>query len=124
MKETLGADPKSNANPNMFLSRCAWFKRLIEESIMRGIHEATFCICTDVFGCLPLRMHPRRSGQPPPKPGQSPFKDCATDCPEMVVIPAGRSLAKECGVGTGTVQRIAREMAEVSRPLAGGGAAA
>ena len=23
------------------------------------------------------------------KPGQSPFKDCATDCPEMVVIPAG-----------------------------------
>ena len=34
------------------------------------------------------------------------------------------AVAKECGVGTGTVQRIAREMAEVSRPLAGGGAAA
>jgi hypothetical protein len=67
---------------------------------------------------------PAGAGEPPPKPGQSPFKDCATDCPEMVVIPAGRSLAKECGVGTGTVQRIAREMAEVSRPLAGGGAAA
>ena len=34
------------------------------------------------------------------------------------------AVAKECGVGTGTVQRIAREMAEVSRPLAGGGVAA
>jgi DNA invertase Pin-like site-specific DNA recombinase len=34
------------------------------------------------------------------------------------------AVAKVCGVGTGTVQRIAREMAEVSRPLAGGGAAA
>ncbi len=34
------------------------------------------------------------------------------------------AIAKECGVGTGTVQRIAREMAGVSRPLAGAGAAA
>ena len=32
---------------------------------------------------------PAGAGEPPPKPGQSPFKDCATDCPEMVVIPAG-----------------------------------
>jgi DNA invertase Pin-like site-specific DNA recombinase len=29
------------------------------------------------------------------------------------------SVAKECGVGTGTVQRIAREMAGVSRPFEG-----
>ncbi len=42
VKETPGADPKSSASPNMLLSRCAWSKRLIEESIMRGIHEATF----------------------------------------------------------------------------------
>jgi len=34
------------------------------------------------------------------------------------------AVAKECGVGTGTVQRIAREMAEVSRPLDGVSAAA
>ena len=34
------------------------------------------------------------------------------------------AVAKECGVGTGTVQRIAREMAEVTRPLAVAGAAA
>jgi DNA invertase Pin-like site-specific DNA recombinase len=34
------------------------------------------------------------------------------------------AVAKECGVGTGTVQRIAREMAEVSRPLHGVSAAA
>jgi len=31
---------------------------------------------------------PAAAGEPP-KPGQSSFKDCATDCPEMVVIPAG-----------------------------------
>ena len=34
------------------------------------------------------------------------------------------AVARECGVGTGTVQRIAREMAEVSRPLDGVSAAA
>jgi hypothetical protein len=34
------------------------------------------------------------------------------------------AVAKECGVGTDMVQRIAREMAEVSRPLDGVGAAA
>jgi hypothetical protein len=35
------------------------------------------------------------------------------------------SVAKECGVGTGAVQRIAREMAEVGRrPLDGASAAA
>ena len=32
---------------------------------------------------------PARASEPPPKPEQSPFKDCATDCPEMVVMPAG-----------------------------------
>jgi formylglycine-generating enzyme required for sulfatase activity len=31
---------------------------------------------------------PAGAGEQPLKPGQS-FKDCATDCPEMVVIPAG-----------------------------------
>jgi hypothetical protein len=34
------------------------------------------------------------------------------------------AIAKECGVGTGTVQRIAREMAEMSHPLGGVSAAA
>ena len=34
------------------------------------------------------------------------------------------AVAKECGVGTGTVQRIAREMAEVSRPFDGVGVVA
>jgi len=29
------------------------------------------------------------------------------------------AVARECGVGTGTVQRIAREMAKVSRPFDG-----
>jgi hypothetical protein len=33
-------------------------------------------------------------------------------------------VARECGVGTGTVQRIAREMAKVSRPFDGVSAAA
>jgi DNA invertase Pin-like site-specific DNA recombinase len=32
-----------------------------------------------------------------------------------------QAVAKECGVGTGTVQRIAREMAEVGRPFDGAG---
>jgi DNA invertase Pin-like site-specific DNA recombinase len=34
------------------------------------------------------------------------------------------AIAKECGVGTGTVQRIAREMAEEGRPFDGASAAA
>jgi hypothetical protein len=34
------------------------------------------------------------------------------------------AVARECGVGTGTVQRIAREMAEVSRPFDGASVAA
>jgi DNA invertase Pin-like site-specific DNA recombinase len=34
------------------------------------------------------------------------------------------SVAKECGVGTGTVQRIAREVAETGRPLVAASAAA
>jgi len=34
--------------------------------------------------CIPAGADER-----PFKPGQSSFKDCATDCPEMVVIPAG-----------------------------------
>ena len=32
---------------------------------------------------------PAEAGEQPLKPGQSSFKDCANDCPEMVVIPAG-----------------------------------
>ena len=32
---------------------------------------------------------PAGAGEQPLKPGQSSFKDCA-ECPEMVVIPAGR----------------------------------
>jgi hypothetical protein len=34
------------------------------------------------------------------------------------------AIAKECGVGTGTVQRIAREMTAVERPFDGVGEAA
>ena len=32
---------------------------------------------------------PAEAGEQPLKPGQSSFKDCANDCPGMVVIPAG-----------------------------------
>jgi DNA invertase Pin-like site-specific DNA recombinase len=34
------------------------------------------------------------------------------------------AVARECSIGTGTVQRIAREMADVSRPFDGASAAA
>src|ERR1700733_3512775 len=36
-----------------------------------------------LFGFIPAGADDQR-----PEPGQS-FKDCATDCPEMVIVPAG-----------------------------------
>jgi hypothetical protein len=45
----------------------------------------------------------------------------------LTQLRAGKGILKvagECGVGSGTVQRIRREMADVSRPFEGASAAA
>ena len=56
-----------------------------------------------------------------------PKLDAATEKRIQSQLRAGKgmlAIAKALGVGTGTVQRIAREMAEVSRPLDGASVAA
>jgi formylglycine-generating enzyme required for sulfatase activity len=52
----------------------------------REIHEAILTLLVaSLCECIPAR-----ASEQPLKSGQSSFfKDCATDCPEMVVIPAG-----------------------------------
>ncbi len=67
-----------------------WFR-------VRGLQEALFAPRYPALGPLPISNHSHDGAL---NIGQS-FKDCASDCPEMVVIPAGSlamgSTANESG---------------------------